>query len=232
MPNPYFPISPLIFLAYTNKEFSRRGQDDEDPEKRGSKLSSPYKWLSNFHHDLLAGVVMGGVVHTIVGPIEGTKPLLKTQDSSLAIVGSGRRKSKGMLDCIVRIVQEEGLLSLWGGNGSGVLRYYPSVALSFSLKVPLLHKYRWSDITVEAESSKISNEIESLTDPCVEDSNRLESDLEELNCSLDLVASPLGQGKAIEDPHADCYKDGEDQSDMVKIHEDQKFEVLILNTFV
>ncbi|XP_031247829.1 uncharacterized protein LOC116105567 isoform X3 [Pistacia vera] len=56
------------------------------------------------------------------------------------------------------------------------------------------------------------------------DSNRLESDLEELNCSLDLVASPLGQGKAIEDPHADCYKDGEDQSDMVKIHEDQKFE--------
>ncbi|XP_031247835.1 uncharacterized protein LOC116105567 isoform X8 [Pistacia vera] len=74
-----------------------------------------------------------------------------------------------MLDCIVRIVQEEGLLSLWGGNGSSVLRYYPSVALSFSLK--------------------------------------------------------LGQGKAIEDPHADCYKDGEDQSDMVKIHEDQKFEV-------
>ncbi|XP_031247834.1 uncharacterized protein LOC116105567 isoform X7 [Pistacia vera] len=73
-----------------------------------------------------------------------------------------------MLDCIVRIVQEEGLLSLWGGNGSSVLRYYPSVALSFSLK--------------------------------------------------------LGQGKAIEDPHADCYKDGEDQSDMVKIHEDQKFE--------
>ncbi|KAJ0049330.1 hypothetical protein Pint_16558 [Pistacia integerrima] len=119
---------------------------------------------------------MGGVVHTIVGPIEGTKPLLQTQDNSLAIVGSGRRKSKGMLDCIVRIVQEEGLLSLWGGNGSSVLRYYPSVALSFSLK--------------------------------------------------------LGQGKAIEDPHADCYKDGEDQSDMVKIHEDQKFEVLILNTFV
>ncbi|KAJ0097702.1 hypothetical protein Patl1_28475 [Pistacia atlantica] len=62
------------------------------------------------------------------------------------------------------------------------------------------------------------------------DSSRLESDLEELNCSLDLVASQLGQGKAIEDSHADCSKDGEDQSDMIKIHEDQKFELLELES--
>ncbi|XP_031284549.1 probable ADP,ATP carrier protein At5g56450 [Pistacia vera] len=111
------------------------GQDDEDPEKRGSKSSSsPYKWLSNFHRDLFAGAVMGGVVHTIVAPIERTKLLLQTQDSNLAIVGSGRRKFKGMLDCIVRTAREEGLLSLWRGNGSSVLRYYPSVALNFSLK--------------------------------------------------------------------------------------------------
>ncbi|KAJ0084466.1 hypothetical protein Patl1_30052 [Pistacia atlantica] len=79
---------------------------------------------------------MGGVVHTIVVPIERTKLLLQTQDSNLAIVGSGRRKFKGcMLDCIVCTVQEEGLLSLWRGNGSSVLRYYPSVALNFSLKL-------------------------------------------------------------------------------------------------
>ncbi|KAJ0092656.1 hypothetical protein Patl1_26019 [Pistacia atlantica] len=112
--------------------------------------------------------------------------------------------------------------------------------------------------TVEAVGSKISNEIESLTRSRVEgevfyvpglhiylhnfvlsihvcvfefaDSNRLESDLEELNCSLDLVASQLGQGKAIEYPHADCSKDGEDQSDIMKIHEDQKFELLELES--
>jgi hypothetical protein len=30
------------------------------------------------------------------------------------------------------------LLSLWRGNGTGVIRYYPSVALNFSLKVPSL----------------------------------------------------------------------------------------------
>ncbi|MBA0626311.1 hypothetical protein Godav_003998 [Gossypium davidsonii] len=39
-----------------------------------------------------------------------------------------------MLDCIFRTVKEEGILSLWRGNGSSVLRYYPSVALNFSLK--------------------------------------------------------------------------------------------------
>ncbi|KAJ0079111.1 hypothetical protein Patl1_22577 [Pistacia atlantica] len=105
---------------------------------------------------------MGGVVHTIVAPIEGAKLLSQTQDSNLTIVGSGRRKFKGMLDCIVRIVREEGILSLCRGNGSSVLRYYPSVALNFSFKIA--------------------------------DSNRLESDLDELNCSLDLGASQLGQG--------------------------------------
>lgn len=111
------------------------GRDVEDPIKRGSKSSSPCKWLATFHRDLLAGAVMGGVVHTIVAPIERAKLLLQTQDSNLAIVGSGRRKFKGMFDCIVRTVREEGLLSLWRGNGSSVLRYYPSVALNFSLKV-------------------------------------------------------------------------------------------------
>ncbi|KAM7262613.1 hypothetical protein ACFE04_000296 [Oxalis oulophora] len=41
-----------------------------------------------------------------------------------------------MFDCILRTVKEDGVLSLWRGNGSSVLRYYPSVALNFSLKVP------------------------------------------------------------------------------------------------
>jgi solute carrier family 25 (adenine nucleotide translocator) protein 4/5/6/31 len=40
-----------------------------------------------------------------------------------------------MFDCIIRTVREEGIISLWRGNGSSVLRYYPSVALNFSLKV-------------------------------------------------------------------------------------------------
>ncbi|OAY54114.1 probable ADP,ATP carrier protein At5g56450 [Manihot esculenta] len=116
-------------------------RDDDDPgEQSQSKpptataRSRPYIWLTNFQRDLMAGAVMGGVVHTIVAPIERTKLLLQTQESNLAFVGRGGRKFKGMIDCLVRTVREEGVLSLWRGNGSSVLRYYPSVALNFSLK--------------------------------------------------------------------------------------------------
>ncbi|XP_019197090.1 PREDICTED: probable ADP,ATP carrier protein At5g56450 [Ipomoea nil] len=91
-------------------------------------------WWASFHRDILAGALMGGVVHTIVAPIERAKLLLQTQESNIAIMGGPHRKFKGMLDCMVRTVREEGFLSLWRGNGSSVIRYYPSVALNFSLK--------------------------------------------------------------------------------------------------
>lgn len=126
---------------------SREDGGDEDPggadggpsrnRRNQSPLSLP-QTLKHFHKDLLAGAVMGGVVHTIVAPIERAKLLLQTQESNIAIVGeeghAGKRRFKGMLDFIFRTVREEGVLSLWRGNGSSVLRYYPSVALNFSLK--------------------------------------------------------------------------------------------------
>lgn len=99
---------------------------------RKSELSN---WWANFNRDLMAGAVMGGAVHTIVAPIERAKLLLQTQESNIAILSGPHRRFKGMLDCILRTVKEEGVLSLWRGNGSSVLRYYPSVALNFSLKV-------------------------------------------------------------------------------------------------
>lgn len=106
--------------------------EDDDPERK--RLKAWNYGVKTFQRDLMAGAVMGGVVHTIVAPIERAKLLLQTQESNLAIVASGRRRFKGMFDCILRTVREEGILSLWRGNGSSVLRYYPSVALNFSLK--------------------------------------------------------------------------------------------------
>lgn len=115
------------------------GDDSTEPKlKPRSKWNStklvPSNYLTNFHRDLVAGALMGGVVHTIVAPIERAKLLLQTQESNLAIVSGPHKRFKGMVDCIVRTVKEEGILSLWRGNGSSVLRYYPSVALNFSLK--------------------------------------------------------------------------------------------------
>lgn len=112
-------------------------EEEEGNERNssGSSRSVETNWLTNFHRDLMAGAVMGGVVHTIVAPIERAKLLLQTQDSNMAILSDPHKRFKGMFDCIVRTVREEGILSLWRGNGSSVLRYYPSVALNFSLKV-------------------------------------------------------------------------------------------------
>lgn len=114
--------------------------EDDDSEGKRLKLRQDKVFdcgVKNFQRDLVAGALMGGVVHTIVAPIERSKLLLQTQESNLAIVASGRRRFKGMFDCIARTVREEGILSLWRGNGSSVIRYYPSVALNFSLKVRL-----------------------------------------------------------------------------------------------
>ncbi|XP_057467052.1 probable ADP,ATP carrier protein At5g56450 [Actinidia eriantha] len=110
------------------------GEESVDSASKSIPTSRPYDWLTNFHRDLMAGAVMGGVVHTIVAPIERAKLLLQTQESNAAIVAGPHRRFKGMLDCIVRTVREEGIISLWRGNGTSVLRYYPSVALNFSLK--------------------------------------------------------------------------------------------------
>lgn len=137
----YKPLQGLAFApTQTQRGFRRMSRDDVNQYK-GASPSKPissgsYNSFANFHRDLLAGALMGGVVHTIVAPIERAKLLLQTQESNIAIVGgTGRRRFKGMFDCIVRTVKDEGILSLWRGNGSSVLRYYPSVALNFSLKV-------------------------------------------------------------------------------------------------
>ncbi|KAJ4959590.1 hypothetical protein NE237_026701 [Protea cynaroides] len=110
-------------------------REDDDDEKNVGTSSRSNRWWANFHRDLMAGAVLGGMIHTIVAPIERAKLLLQTQEGNLAIVGGGgHRRFRGMVDCIVRTVREEGILSLWRGHGSSVIRYYPSVALNFSLK--------------------------------------------------------------------------------------------------
>lgn len=90
---------------------------------------------TNFPKDLMVGAAMGGVAHTIVAPVERAKLLLQTQDSNMVVMDGKHPRYKGLLDCIVRIAKNEGVLSLWRGNTSSVLRYYPSLAINFAFKV-------------------------------------------------------------------------------------------------
>eukprot|EP00249_Psilotum_nudum_P016070 c25643_g1_i1 orf=444-1481(-) len=115
-------------LVLTEESRAKQGKEF----KAGTIWGQPV-WM-DFARDFLAGAVMGGVAHTIVAPIERAKLLLQTQESNMSIMTGKQKRYNGMLDCIVRIAREEGVRSLWRGNGSSVLRYYPSVALNFSFK--------------------------------------------------------------------------------------------------
>ncbi|KAL7678388.1 hypothetical protein ACOME3_004615 [Neoechinorhynchus agilis] len=84
-----------------------------------------------FLMDFMIGGTAGAIAKTVAAPIERVKLLLQTQDANAAI---GARKYKGIGDCFVRCVREEGVLSLWRGNVVNVVRYFPTQALNFSFK--------------------------------------------------------------------------------------------------
>ncbi|TYI84338.1 hypothetical protein E1A91_D05G356900v1 [Gossypium mustelinum] len=80
---------------------------------------------------------------------------------------------------------------------------------------------------VEAESAKISNEIEDLSRNHIEESNMLEDNLEGLECALDSIAS---QEREEEDPCFDSSMNGENQLNLLDANEGKKFEILELES--
>ncbi|KAF9573843.1 ADP/ATP carrier protein [Mortierella alpina] len=94
------------------------------PKKRDAR-----SFLNNF----LMGGVSGGVSKTVAAPIERVKLLLQNQDEMLK---SGRLSHpyKGITDCFKRVVADEGVISLWRGNNTNVIRYFPTQALNFAFR--------------------------------------------------------------------------------------------------
>ncbi|KAH9574339.1 hypothetical protein CY35_01G051600 [Sphagnum magellanicum] len=89
------------------------------------------------HHYFLVHFMMGGVAasvsKTAAAPIERVKMLLQLQGEQLK---SGRLSEpyKGIADCFLRILREEGVLALWRGNFTNVIRYFPTQAFNFAFK--------------------------------------------------------------------------------------------------
>ena len=88
---------------------------------------------SNFLVDFMLGGVSAGVSKTIVAPIERVKLLLQLQDAKKGMEDASK-KYKGIVDCFVRVNQEQGFNSFWRGNMSNVIRYFPTQALNFAFK--------------------------------------------------------------------------------------------------
>jgi solute carrier family 25 (adenine nucleotide translocator) protein 4/5/6/31 len=89
--------------------------------------------FSTFAIEFLMGGVSAAVSKTIAAPIELIKLRLQNMDAMLKS-GSLTTPYTGIANCASRVASEEGVKSLWKGNGTNVLRYFPTQALNFAFK--------------------------------------------------------------------------------------------------
>ncbi|VFR01140.1 unnamed protein product [Cuscuta campestris] len=76
--------------------------------------------------------------------------------------------------------------------------------------------------SLESENEKVSMEIEEFSRRYVEESGKLEGEIEGLHCSLDLLESQsMKQGNC----HAFCSTEGEDQVNLISTHEGFNFQI-------
>jgi len=85
---------------------------------------------SNFVIDFIIAGFSAAVGKTLTAPVERVKLLLQNQ-VSIQIAGG---PYKGITDCLSRLVQHEGVISLWRGNMANVIRYFPNQAMNFAFK--------------------------------------------------------------------------------------------------
>ncbi|KAF7152208.1 hypothetical protein RHSIM_Rhsim01G0191100 [Rhododendron simsii] len=91
------------------------------------------KGLAGFAIDFLMGGVSAAVSKTASAPIERVKLLIQNQDEMMK---SGRLSEpyKGIGECFSRTIKDEGFASLWRGNTTNVIRYFPTQAFNFAFK--------------------------------------------------------------------------------------------------
>ncbi|KAH9589099.1 Mitochondrial substrate/solute carrier [Trypanosoma melophagium] len=86
-----------------------------------------------FFEEFMVGGVAAGVAKTAAAPIERIKLLVQNQGE---MIKQGRldKPYAGVIDCFSRTLKTEGVYSLWRGNLSNVIRYFPTQALNFAFK--------------------------------------------------------------------------------------------------
>ncbi|KAI1716996.1 mitochondrial carrier protein [Ditylenchus destructor] len=83
-----------------------------------------------FGTDLASGGIAAAISKTAVAPIDRVKILLQVQEASTMITSETRYK--GIVDVLVRVPKEQGILALWRGNVANVIRYFPQQAFNFA----------------------------------------------------------------------------------------------------
>merc|ERR1711869_95080 len=89
---------------------------------------------SNFIIDFLAGGVSGAISKTITAPIERVKLIIQTQDANPKIRSGEVPRYTGIVNCFQRVAAEQGVIAFWRGNGTNIIRYFPTQAFNLAFK--------------------------------------------------------------------------------------------------
>ncbi|MFH4975387.1 hypothetical protein AB6A40_002096 [Gnathostoma spinigerum] len=85
-----------------------------------------------FVKDFAAGATAAIISKTIIAPIERVKLILQLQNAQSTITVEGRYK--GIIDCFIRVPQEQGFSSFWRGNVVNIARASSQESLGFAFK--------------------------------------------------------------------------------------------------
>lgn len=88
--------------------------------------------LSFFEDFALAGAA-AVISKTAAAPIERVKLLVQNQDEMIK-AGRLAEPYKGVIDCVNKTYQSEGVIPFWRGNLANCIRYFPTQALNFAFK--------------------------------------------------------------------------------------------------
>jgi solute carrier family 25 (adenine nucleotide translocator) protein 4/5/6/31 len=89
---------------------------------------------SDWRH-LAKGCTAGGAAavlsKTALAPVDRLKLVLQLQNAQTYLA---QQRYSGLVDCLVKIKSEQGILSLWRGNSASIARCFPSYALNFAFR--------------------------------------------------------------------------------------------------
>lgn len=94
--------------------------------------------IKRFSIEFSISGVAAAISKTLASPIEVIKIRLQLQ-APLIQKGLIQKPYKGIIDCFLRLYQEEGWKAYYKGNLINVLRYFPTQALNFAFKDYYMH---------------------------------------------------------------------------------------------
>merc|ERR1711939_149151 len=99
-----------------------------------TRSTMPKGSMTDFLIDFAAGGVSGAISKTLTAPIERVKLVIQTQDANPKIKSGEVPRYTGIGNCFTRIYNEQGMGAFWRGNGTNIIRYFPTQAFNLAFK--------------------------------------------------------------------------------------------------